>query len=137
LAIKHGIRAVRQAVAAPQATSGRGLPHTLRFGLRSIPAGLSLPGASRWRIGGGGARVVRRAIARAAAEGGFVPLTIDAADVFERGSGALRVVKRVLEYASQRRAQGTLAVVTLATAATLWSRQREQKPSRSILRSAA
>jgi len=138
LAIKEGIVAVRH---QPEADSTRGprrnQPQTLRFGLWSFPAAITLPGTSRWFPGGGGLRAARFAIDLAVSDCGLVQLAIDAPGLVARGLSAERIVERVLDHAARRRRHGLLDVVTLGAMARRLSRENQGSPSHSILRPAA
>jgi len=136
LAAKLGITAVRQALSDHKPGSGNPIRGMLG-GLWQFAPALTLPGASRWLLGGGGRGQARAAIDSAAAQRLGIHLAVDAGRLAERGSGALRLLDGVLRYISGRRSQGMLEAMTMRHAAVRLAGQYRAEPSRSILRSAA
>jgi hypothetical protein len=135
LAIKHGITAVRHGAAETRPTGGSP-GRTLQGGLWNFSVGQSLPGISRWLLGGGGGGRARAAIDLAIAERSTLHLAIDAGRLATSGHGAWRVLEGVLRYTSGRRAHGLLDVIGLRSAAARLTAQYQAQPSRSILRAA-
>ncbi len=135
LAIKEGLHAARQPIAERVSVRGPRI-QTLRYGLWGFPASISLPGASRWLLGGDGARAARFEIDKAIAERCHVHLSLEIARLALRGS-AVRVVERVLDHVTRRRKSGLLQVATIGKIAERLSQDNQGQPSRSILRPAA
>lgn len=141
LLVKHDITALRTPFEAPRfswfsrrATSH---PQPLRFGLWHLPAMQRLPGASRWRSGGGGLRTAKRGIEQAIADFGVYHLVVDGLQLASRRGSALRVLERVLRYAVRRRDQQVLQIATLQKVAGQLRGEQHATPARSILRPAA
>lgn len=132
IAVKHGITAVRNSAVVRSRA-----PQQLRYGLWHIPASEQLPGASRWRIGGGGGWSIGRQIRLAGQPYSVVHVAVDALRMAERGAGALHVLESVVRQAAAQRVRGSLAIETLAVTARRLTGARVSLPSRSILRRAA
>lgn len=132
IAVKYAITAVRNGI-----QQGHRAPQSLRYGLWQVPVSESLPGASRWQVGGGRGRSARREIDRACVTAGVVHFAIDALRLAERGPAALHVLDRVLRYADEQRRKRLLMVETLSTTTRLLTGGRTSLPSQSILRKAA
>ena len=140
IAARHGITCGCEAVEENPSSlwPARGPKvEALRYGVWSIPAGLRLPGISRWLPSGGGVHLVRGAIDRAIKKTGVCHVRIDSLGLATRGPAALRALDRMLRHADRRRQQGLLAIETVAETARQLSGVRRGVPARSILRPAA
>jgi len=141
IAAKAGIRAIGGTI--EEASGGwlwRG-PATrteaLRFGMCSIPAGLHLPGASRFLPSGGAVRHAKRSIDEAIRKPAVCHMRINGLSLGSRGPAALAALEKVLRHLDRRRTEGVLVVETLAGTSRLLTGGRKRAAARSILRPAA
>jgi hypothetical protein len=131
---KHGITAIRGSSPRRHQRARHHGPKMIRFGIWYEPVDARIPGVRDWlgKLG----RPYRLA-ARAARIHGTAHITIDAADLAERGAAAMRVVQRLIGYVASLRDQRRVIVSTLADAARRGRRSKAASPTRSILRPAA
>ena len=129
--------ASRPGTAATRFARRRTQAPTPRYGCWCFAVSASLPGASRWGVGGGGYRTAKREIDLAVRDHGLVQLSVDVSALITRGHSAERVLARVVDLIERRRGLGQVDIATLGKTAARLSGQCTGKPSRSILRPAA
>jgi hypothetical protein len=135
LLVDHGVTALRgSAIDAPKSSSKHPAP-PIRFGIWQVPAGWKIPARRGWWMPA--AWSVRRGIKRAIPRQSVVHLHIDAPNLAASSEGELRLLERVLRYASARRDGDHLAIRTIGEVAAQALAERAAAPSRSILRPAA
>lgn len=137
LLVKSGLSALRGPAEESRAKSW--WPNTLRMsaagGAQPLRWGLWQV-KSTWRNFEGGLMSSRRGIDRAASTGGLITWVLDGPKLAAGGASMLRLIDRVLGYASQRRQSGGLRIETVRGFVSRQLKPRENTPAESILRAA-
>lgn len=137
LLVKSGLSALRGP--AEEARMNTWWPNTLRSsspsGVQPLRWGLWQV-KSTWRNFEGGLMSSRRGIDRSASTGGLITWVLDGPKLAAGGASMLRLIDRVLGYASQRRNQGALHIETVRGFVARQLKRTGSTPAESILRAA-
>ena len=115
--VKNGLNAVRGPETTVRNRNEFNQPQSLYSGLWLMWPSCVLPGPSRWLWGTGQIWRAQRGLALAAERREVFHLMIEGRELADRGAIALRGIERVARQAAQLRDQGSLEILTVASAA--------------------